>query len=226
MKTQVDNALLLRLGALVVAGIALVACGDDGDPLAGGARTNAPGGPNDPGGASSSGGPTDPAQCTPGRAFTGMGGENLVKRTVANAGVDRGRFKPYSALAGEFQRVLGNTPASLAGAADTYGKPDARWYDEPSVGSVVLQKTYSVAYDGCLTYTATAPEYASAPDAATATAQCAAMTRKFWSRTASPDAIAACADVAVSGTATVAEPRKRWAYACASVLTSAGFLTY
>jgi hypothetical protein len=52
------------------------------------------------------------------------------------------------------------------------------------------------------------------------------MARTFWSRTASPDQTAACVDVAVTGAATVTDPRKRWAYACASVLSSAGFLTY
>lgn len=212
------------LGSLL---LGLVACGgEEDDPLSG--RTNtpptAPTAETPPG---SSGGPQDPKTCTPGRAFMGMGGNDLVAgRTVANAGVDRGRFKPYSSLAAEYQRVLGNTPASLAGAADTFGKPEPRWYDEPSVGSVVLQTAYSVAYDGCLTYTATAPEFASAPTATDASAQCAAMARKFWSRTASPDQITACADVAVSGSASIADPRKRWAYACASVLTAAGFLTY
>lgn len=217
-----------RFQILLVASLALgaFACGDEADPLAG--RTNPPqpgSSGEDPG--STSGGPTDPKTCTPGKAYMGMGGLDLVAgRVVANAGTDRGRFKPYSSLAAEFQRVLGNTPASLAGAADTFGKPEPRWYDEPSVGSVVLQTSYTIAFDGCLTYTATAPEFAKAPTAADASAQCAAMTKKFWSRTASPDQITACADVAVSGSASIPDARKRWAYACASVLTSAGFLTY
>ena len=99
-------------------------------------------------------GTVDPATCG-GKTFTGFDGEDLVaKRVVANAGVDRGRFKPYDALAGEFQRVLGTTPASLAAASDTFGKAEPRWYDEPAVGGVVLQTGFKIAFDGCLTFTA------------------------------------------------------------------------
>ena len=51
------------------------------------------------------------------------------------------------------------------------------------------------------------------------------MSRKFWSRTPTTQEIASCADVAMTGAA--GEPIARaWAYACACVLTSAGFLTY
>ncbi len=171
-------------------------------------------------------GTVDPATCG-GKDFTSFDGKSLIgDRVVANVGVDRGRFKPYDALAAEYNRVLGNTPTSLAAAADTFGKSDPRWYDEPLAGGVVLQTAYSIAFDGCLTYTATGTDYAAAPTAATAATKCAAMARTFWSRTASPDQTAACVDVAVKGTASVTDARKRWAYACASVLSSAGFLTY
>ncbi len=169
----------------------------------------------------------DPATCGGGKEFAGFDGKNLVAdRVVANAGIDRGRFKPYDALAAEYKRVLGSTPASLAAAADTFGKAEPRWYDEPLAGGVVLQTSYTVAFDGCLTYTQTAAEFGVAPASATATTKCTEMARAFWSHTASPDQIAACVDVAVSGSATEADPRRRWAYACASVLSSAGFLTY
>jgi len=168
----------------------------------------------------------DPAQCG-GKTFTGFDGMNLTSdRVVANIGVDRGRVKPFDALANEFDRVLGNTPASLAGSAATYGRPAARWYEEPAAGGVVLQTHYKIAFDGCLTYTADPPEFKTAPTAATATAKCGEMARKFWSRTASPDQIAACVDVAVTGAAKETNAPRRWAYACASVLTAAGFMTY
>lgn len=215
----------LHLAASFVA--LLAACSsEDGSKLAGG-----PGGssgdppvttPTDPPGP----GTVDPATCG-GKTFAGFDGENLVAdRVVANAGVDRGRFKPFDALGAEYTRVLGNTPASLAEAADTFGKAEPRWYDEPAVGGVVLQTAYKIGFDGCLTYTQSPAEFAAAPTAATAATQCAAMARKFWSRTPSPDQIAACADVAVVGSAAEANPRRRWAYACASVLSAAGFMTY
>jgi hypothetical protein len=199
---------------------------EEEDKLTGGAAAPPPPGeapkPGDP----AEPGKVDPATCG-GKAFAGFEGENLVAdRVVANVGVDRGRWKPYDALAAEYNRVLGNTPASLAAAADTFGKPEPRWYEEPAVGGVVVQTSYKIAFDGCLTYTATPADFAVAPTPTSASAKCAQMARAFWSRTASPDQIAACSDVALTGAAQEADPRRRWAYACASVLNAAGFATY
>jgi hypothetical protein len=50
------------------------------------------------------------------------------------------------------------------------------------------------------------------------------MQRKFWQRTATPDETKACADFTLGLTEPVA--RRRWAHACASIMTSAGFTTY
>jgi hypothetical protein len=209
--------------------LAAACASEDADQLSGGANVAppappgaAPGDPANPGGP----GTVDPATCG-GKEFKGFDGENLVRnRVVANIGVDRGRFKPYDALAAEYNRVLGNTPASLAAAGDTFGKPEARWYDEPAIGGVVLQTSFKIAFDGCLTYTQTPAEFGVAPTAATASTKCADMARSFWSRTASPDQITACSDVALTGAAKETDPRRRWAYACASVLNAAGFMTY
>jgi hypothetical protein len=171
--------------------------------------------------------PEGPTTCDPGKSYIGLDGTNLVeRRTKSTAGEDRGRMKPYEVLAGEYARVLGTTPSSLAGAADTFGSSPPRWFEEPPVGGVVLQTAYKIAFDGCLTYTQAPAEYASAPTATSAPDKCAAMAKKFWSKTPSPEEISACVDVAVTGSASESNARRRWAYACASVLTAAGFLTY
>jgi hypothetical protein len=52
------------------------------------------------------------------------------------------------------------------------------------------------------------------------------MARKFWSKTPAPQEIQTCVDVAITGAASEPDAPTKWAYACASVLTSAGFLTY
>lgn len=213
-----------------IASLALLvaACGaDDGSTLTGGPTPTGPGtgDPVDP----TPPGPTgqDPATCAVGKSFLSFDGTSLTAdRAKVGAGVDRGRVKPYDALAGEYQRVLGNVPASLTDAAPTFGSSEKRWYDEPGAGGVVLQTAYGVGFDGCLDYTATSVDFAAAPTAATATTKCTEMARKFWSRSATPDQVAACVDVAVTGAASEANPRRRWAYACASVIGSAGFLTY
>src|SRR4029078_8985959 len=81
-------------------------------------------------------------------------------------------------------------------------------------------------------------KYAMDPDANTARTECTAWTRKFWSRDASPDEVQACVEVAVNDSASevVADngnvvtqrsaPQRRWAYACATVLSATGFLAY
>lgn len=162
-----------------------------------------------------------------GRDYASFDKVSLIgARPPTRLGDDRARMKPFSALQTEYERVLGNKPASLTGAGATFGQVPKMWYEEPQASSVALQTAYTIAFDGCLTYTETAADFAAAPDAASAETQCSAMARKFWSKTPAPQEIQACVDMAVTGSASEPAPRRRWAYACASVLTSAGFLTY
>ena len=174
------------------------------------------------------GGTTNPAaSCDKGATYMGFANTALVAgRVEAVIGADRSRVKPYSALQGEYTRVLGNTPASLAGAAATFGQPAKNWYVEPQASAVEVYTAYAVAFDGCLTYTATDAAYANPPDATSAATQCAAMARKFWSATATPDQINACVQFATTGTASITDARRRWAHTCASVMTASGFLAY
>lgn len=168
----------------------------------------------------------DPALCKS-REYQNFDHQSLTSgRTVTRLGNDRARMKPFSALQTEYLRVLGNTPASLAGSGATFGQVPKMWFAEPEANAVALQTAYNIAFDGCLTYTGSDAAYAAAPDATSAQTQCSAMARKFWSKTPAPQEIQACADMAVTGSAAEADPRRRWAYACASVLTSAGFLSY
>lgn len=223
MKTKTVSASLLA----TLTALALTACAaeDPRDPRAN-AALDKPSSDDPTNPAPVDDTPAGPGACD-GKAFVGFDGMNVVaNRVVGLPGADRARLKPYDVLAGEFKRVLGATPASLRGAATTFGRPVARWYDEPTVGGTVLQTAYNIAFDGCLTYTETAAEFAAAPTAETASTQCAAMARKFWSKTPTTDQIAACVDVAVTATTPEPDARRRWSYACATVLTSSGFLTY
>ena len=206
----------------------MLACGDGGDELTGGPQRggNGTGEEGTKPGEEGKPDPTDPALCTS-KTYAGFDNRELTsERKVLKLGSDRSRMKPFSALQTEYPRVLGNTPASLTGAGATFGAPAQRWYEEPQANAVALQTAYSIAFDGCLTYTGTAAEYANAPDAASAETQCAAMARKFWSKTPGPSEISACVEVATTGSAAESNARRKWAYACASVLTSAGFLAY
>lgn len=208
--------------------VVMIACGDGGDELTGGPQRGGttPGEEGTKPGEEGKPDPADPALCTS-KTYAGFDSRNLTEdRKVQKLGTDRSRMKPFTALQTEYARVLGASPASLTGAAATFGQPPARWYEEPEANAVALQTAYTIAFDGCLTYTATAAEFASAPDAASAETQCAAMARKFWSKTPGPSEISPCVEVATTGSAAEPNARRKWAYACASVLTSAGFLAY
>jgi len=195
--------------------------GDDGTGggPGGGAGSGSGGdgsGPSGPGGA-----------CVAGRSYTSFAGTELTAaRTKAAAGMDRRRAKPYDALTSEYARVLGATPASLADDGATFGVPQKRWYVEPQASAVSLYTAYADGFDGCLGWVATQPSMSAAPAAASAQTACASMTRAFWSRDATPDELAACTDLAVSGVPNETDVHRRWAYACAAVLTASGFLTY
>ena len=201
-----------------------LACGaGDGDSLEPGGNPAAGGDPTAPGDPAA---PANPAQCK-GREYVGFASAKLHDgRLVANLGTNRGRVKPFAALKTELQRVLGNSPASLATADSTFAAAPARWYTEPTANAVALKTAYDIAFDGCLTYVATDPKLAQAPTAQSASTACGAMARKFWSKTPAPQEIQACVDVATTGAASEPIVANKWAYACASVLTSAGFLTY
>jgi hypothetical protein len=169
-----------------------------------------------------------PPKCTDvGKSYTGFGGSVLEAGRVDEvAGVDRSRVKPYSALESEYPRVLGNTPATLAGARTTFETAPVRWYVEPSASAVGLYTAYRIAFQGCLTATATPAQFATAPTAGTAQAECTSWAKKFWSRFPEQAEVDACVKVATTDTAAETDPKRRWAYTCASVLTAAGFMTF
>lgn len=165
--------------------------------------------------------------CEPGKTWVGLGGVELSRdRAQAEIGFDRGRVKPYESLSGEYFRALGKTPALLSGMGPTFGVSANRWFSEPASSAITLYTAYRIAFAGCLDYTATPTRFGTAPNATTAETECIAMGEKFWSRTPTEDELASCVQVATQDTASETNARRKWAYTCASVLTSAGFLSY
>lgn len=169
--------------------------------------------------------PTQPGSCAVGISHVGFASTDFVAdRKPGAIGSDRRRVKPYSALRTEFQRALGSIPSAMQASASAYGDAPARWYSEPTAGAVSLYTTYSLAFTGCFD-TMTGAEYAEQPTRETAGAECAKMERKFWQRTGTPDETAACVDFTL-GLSSESVARRRWAHACASIMTAAGFTTY
>jgi hypothetical protein len=170
------------------------------------------------------------ASCTEkpqGRSYKGYG-QTLLEKDRANEamGENRARVKPYEVLTGEYTRSLGAAPTSLSANASTFGEIPARWSEEATTSAVVMSTSYRIAFEGCLKYTATPPEFAAAPTDATATTNCTSMMRKFWSRTPQPAEVSACSKFATTGLAKEPDAKRRWAYVCSSVMTSTRFLTY
>ena len=216
---------ILGTTIITLCSLLVVACAAEADSLTGG-RSRGAGG-SDPAGVDGTAGadPTQPGTCAVGIAHPGFANTDFVAdRKPGAIGVDRRRVKPYSAMTSEFTRALGGTPAALATSGSAFGDVPARWYLEPTAGAVSIFTTYSLAFSECYD-TMSAPNFAQMPTADTAAAQCSQMQRKIWQRSATPDETKACSDFTLGLTD---EPvaRRRWAHACASIMSSAGFITY
>lgn len=173
--------------------------------------------------------PVTPARCDMGKTYTGFAGTELTAgRIDGDIGPERARMKPFSALVGEFPRVLSNAPAMLSdnSVSNTFSITPARWVTEPVASGVTVYTTYRIAFQGCLTSTAAPAQYKVLPSNTTAATECGDWARKFWSRTATQAEIDACVKVAMVDTASETVSTRRWAYTCASVMTAAGFTTY
>jgi hypothetical protein len=219
MSSQILTGLLLALGAIGIA-----AC-EDPDALTG--QGNKAGANGD----GQNGAPSPEAiQCTvkpDGRSYTGFDGAKLeADRTNENIGVNRARVKPYSVMAGEYMRALGTTPPSLAQSAGSFDDPPPRWFEEASHSGVSVSASFDISFEGCLAYVGTQPDLAAAPTKDSADKFCAALMRKAWSRTADPDEVGGCSTLATDKLTAEPDAHRRWAYVCASVLSSSQFLTF
>lgn len=163
--------------------------------------------------------------CQGSQSYVGFGGVTLEEdRLDLTANTDRHRVKPYRMLVGEINRVLGVTPGGITGQAATFNEPPQRWSWEPEMSAVSMFQLFTAAFQGCLQKTNTGTAYAANPTATTAGAQCEAWQRAFWSREPTAAEKTACVSFATSTANGDTNPRRRWAYTCASVLSSAGFI--
>ncbi|HLU66645.1 MAG TPA: hypothetical protein VKZ63_10235 [Kofleriaceae bacterium] len=179
-----------------------------------------------PGGDGDGSGDQEEEICLTGASYIGFGGQPLeAGRQDLAAGADRLQVKPFRALAGEYLRVLG-IAIDTADFAATFGAPPARWYERPQASASTMYAAFTMAYIGCTELVAGAETYAAAPTAETADTVCRELAATFWDRAPTDDEVSHCASFAVSGTAEAETPREKWAYACASLLTTADFLTY
>lgn len=169
------------------------------------------------------------AGCNGALFYSGFGGASLdADRLDGVVGNDRLRVKPYSMLPSEYQRVMGlaTAPGAIVGQAATFNAPAARWDVEPQLSAVSLIQAFNAAFQGCLTFTGTATQFSANPTTTTAPTQCTAMAQRFWSRTPTAAEVTACSTFATSAANNDVNPRRRWAYVCATLMSSVGFLAH
>lgn len=166
-----------------------------------------------------------PTGCNGSLLYAGFGGLSLDgDRLDQLVGTDRMRVKPYPMLVTDYGRVLGATPSSIQNQGQTFNQPGTRWAEEQELSAVSMYQAFRASFQGCLTYTASGAQFGANPTAATANTECANFQRKFWSRTPTAAETTACVSFATSAVNNDTNARRRWAYTCAAVLTSAGFL--
>jgi hypothetical protein len=172
-------------------------------------------------------GSDEPVVCEQPRTYTGFGGADLAaNRPAIEPGSDRLRLKPFVALSAEYRAALGLTAFDTAAYAATFGRPPARWFQEPAASANTIYAAFALAFDACTQQTATDSRYTAAPDAASADVNCREYARRAWHREATDAEAATCVTYAVDKTNPADAPRKRWSYACAAVLSASGFLAY
>lgn len=169
----------------------------------------------------------EPVECEPTRSYVGFGGNKLeADRPTIEPGSDRMRMKPFAALAAEYARALALSAVDTSQYAATFGRPPARWYTEAEASANTVYAAFALAYGACTQHTSTGGSFAMAPEPTLADRLCRDFARAAWQREPADDEIAACVTYAVEKTDPTHAPAKRWAYACASVLTASSFLAY
>jgi hypothetical protein len=230
------SALFSCSTSLASAGLALTLAlgtgcleGDDGLP------TDESSGNVDPG--SSGGGASGGAvvlECRKdnvGRTHTGFDGASLaINRSTKALGIDRSRVKPYPVLYGEMERVLGTLPQAVGDAffraAPSFELPPPRWYDEPKATGVGMSAYYNVAFVAALAHVEGKPSFAALPTASSAKEVCETMAHSAWRKRPAQAEIDRCVELATTKLAKESNPKRRWAYVIASVLSTPDFLSY
>ncbi len=163
-----------------------------------------------------------------GTSYKGFGNQSLIagRRTEMPLEGDRYRIKPFSALDGEFRRVLGLSPLNLAIAASTFADAPARWSIETQTNAVALNTFFKLSFEVALRFTSTDPQWALAPTPESARSTCLNWQRTAWMRNPQADESNLCQSLLLNNALARKEPRLRWAYGLAAVLASSGFIAY
>ena len=145
-----------------------------------------------------------------------------------NVGVNRARFKPFAVMAGEYQRVLGVVLRRASRARRHRStSPAARWYAEAQLLGRLAQRDLRRSRSRVASPTRRRRRIRGGADRRDrAHGVRSAHAQGVEPRRLRPKRSRRCADLATKKLAAEPDARRRWAYACASVLSSSQFLTF
>lgn len=163
-----------------------------------------------------------------GRRYKGFGNSELSAGRVTEVPLemDRFRIKSLQSLSAEFARVVGTVPLSLAANQATFIDPGPRWFVEPLASGVTLFTVYRVAFEAGLKFVDGNPDMVANLAEPTVTEVCRNFAITAWQKQPTEAQVASCAKLALIDTAPEPDPKARWAYALASILTSTEFINY
>src|SRR6185436_12997894 len=122
---------------------------------------------------------------------------------------DRYQLKEYAIYSTELTRAIGVVPTKITNQGTTFNAPPVRWDIPQELAAPSMNTFFNAAFEGCLTYTGTATNYAANPTATTAQTECAAMQKKFWMKIPSAADTTSCVNFATSAANNDANPRRR-----------------
>ena len=169
---------------------------------------------------------------TTGTEYKGFGGVDLTRARVKAEEIptlgDRYRIKPFSTFSQEYERATGIVPEGLASAATSFISPPDRWYREAEANGTSIFVSYGLGFEASLKMVEASNnlEYDMAPTQEAATKECTEFAEKAWRANPSAEEVSTCVNLMTTGTAAETENKVRWAHGFASILTSAGFLSY
>lgn len=176
----------------------------------------------------------------PTRSYRGFGGERLEddRRDLAR-GLDSRRttlFERGDSAGGHLDTVASVfefskgfvTPQS----ASAYGFRERGWFADPTGSALLLATQYRLAYLSCQRLLeqkrgwASHVEFAVTPTEASARSQCRALSTRFWNVKPTDTQLDECVTYATVETASETVPARRWAYVCATLISTTYALTH
>ena len=170
-----------------------------------------------------------------GRRYFGFAGEALdARRESLASGQDLARVRDGSDLGTQLGGRSLDLATSSSSDRQAFGVAPPNWYEHAQASFATAYRVYALGFEGCLkklqnpaNYHAFGHgDYAVSPTPESAARQCKKLGELMWWREMSAEELAPCVEYANEVLSLEPVPQRQWAYVCAAVAGSAGFLVY